>query len=110
MDTLIIAHSLILGFVSLLGACFYSRFGKLVWSQFYFCDVELVCVDTLIRAHSLILWFVSLLGACLYGSAGEQMGLLSQFCEIYFACGDVSIEALVCWLGCFTRRRCNIHL
>ena len=55
MDTLIIAHSLILGFVSLLGACFYSRFGKLVWSQFYFCDVELVCVDTLIRAHSLIL-------------------------------------------------------
>ena len=75
-----------------------------------FCDVELVCVDTLIRAHSLILWFVSLLGACLYGSAGEQMGLLSQFCEIYFACGDVSIEARVCWLGCFTRRRCNIHL
>ena len=72
-------------------------------------------MDILIRAHSLILWFVSLLGACLYGSAGEQMGLLSHFCEIYFACGDVSIKAfkvntMVCWLGCFTHRRCNIHL
>ena len=58
MDTLIRAHSLILWFVSLLGACLYGSAGEQMGLLSHFCEIYFACGDVPIKALKLILWFV----------------------------------------------------
>ena len=50
MDTLIRARSLILWFVSLLGACLYGSAGEQMGLLSHFCEIYFACGDVFIKA------------------------------------------------------------